>query len=285
MLKIPRKLFGLLAAGGLAAAWTVAGGTSAAAASNATCPGGSVAPGTYASLTIAGFCAIDSGDVTVQGNVTITPGGGLNAAFSGSNLTVGGSLNVNTGLLVLGCEPQAFPCFNDPSPQTGGTRGFQTAHRVGEGLRATNAILVLVHHTTIFDGVSQTGGGGGLPCTPLFFQGPPAYTTYEDNTIHGDVTVSGLHTCWAGFFRNEVFGDVSWNGNITWDGTLPDNPAVNGDDDGNEIATNTIHGDLACFGNTPAIQFGDSGGTPSTVFGDAEGQCAPGPLVTVKGGG
>src|SRR5579864_3639098 len=285
MLKIPRRLFGLLAAGSVAAAMSVAGATVAAAASNATCSSGSVAAGTYASLTITGFCNVDSGDVTVQNDVTITPGGGLNAAFSGSNLTVAGSLKVNSGLLVLGCEPQAFPCFNDPNGQAGGTPGFQTKHRVGEGLRSTNAVLVLVHHNTIFDGVSQIGGGGGLPCVPLFFQGPPAYTTYEDNTIHGDVAVSGLRTCWSGFFRNTVFGDVTWSGNITWDGTLPDFPPVNGDDDGNEIATNTIHGDLACFGNTPAIQFGDSGGTPSTVFGDATGQCAPGPLVTVKGGG
>jgi hypothetical protein len=282
VLKNSRKLLGLLAASGLAAAWTVAGGMSVAAASAATCSGGSVAPGMYASLTIAGFCAIDSGDVTVQDNLTIEPHAGLLAAFSGSNLTVGGSLNVNTGLLVLGCEPQAFPCFNDPNQQTG-TRGFQTSHRVGEGLQASGAILMLVHHSTIFDGVSQVGGGGGVPCQLLPF-GPPAYTTYEDNTIHGDVNVSGLHTCWDGFFRNTVFGNVSWNGNITWDGTLPDFPPVNGDDDGNEIANNTIHGDLTCVGNTPAMQFGDSGGTPSTVFGDATGQCAPGPLVIVKGG-
>lgn len=282
MLKISRKLLGLLAAGALAAAWTVSGGIAAAAASDATCVGGSVAHGTYDSLTIAGFCAVDSGGVNVRDDLTILPGGGLLAAFAGSDLRVGGRLRVNSGLLVLGCEPFAFPCFNDPSPQTGGTPGFLTNDRVQGGLRATGAILMLVHHSTIFDGVSQTGGGGGVPCVLLPF-GPPAYTTYEDNTIHGDVTVSGLHTCWDGFFRNTVFGDVRWNGNITWDGTLPDIPPVNGDDDGNEIATNTIHGDLACFGNTPVMQFGDSGGTPSTVFGDASGQCAPGPLVIVKG--
>ena len=43
--------------------------------------------------------------------------------------------------------------------------------------------------------------------------------------------------------------------------------------DSNEVANNTVSGDLACFGNDPASQFGDSGVTANTVGGDKLGQC------------
>lgn len=45
------------------------------------------------------------------------------------------------------------------------------------------------------------------------------------------------------------------------------------DPDAMEIATSTIRGDLACFANSPAIQFGDSAGSPNIVGGLASGQC------------
>jgi hypothetical protein len=278
-----RRVLGILGAASLVAMLMAVGMTNVAADEKgdkgdkgATCAGGSVAPGTYKSLTITGLCNLDSGNVTVKHDLTVAAGAGLNAAFSGSNLTVGRDLLLRSGgLLILGCEPFAFPCFNDPNGQKGGTVGVQTNHRIGRDFISRGGKLVLLHHSTIGGEVSQTGGGGGLPCVEVFPKGPPPYTTYEDNVIHGDVTVSGLHTCWAGFFRNVVHGDVSWNNNRTWDGTPepPGNPAVHGDEDGNEITTNTIHGDLNCFNNMPAIQFGDSGGVPNTVSGETRGQC------------
>ena len=58
---------------------------------------------------------MDRGSVTVTGNLTVAPGGELLAAFGGSDLSVGGNLAVETdGVLVLGCEPLACICFNDP---------------------------------------------------------------------------------------------------------------------------------------------------------------------------
>ena len=287
MHQVRRKLPAFIGTVAIAAMFMGTGVVTVAAATplNATCAGGSVAAGTYRSLTITGFCSVDSGNVKVKGNLTVAPGGGLNAAFASSDLSVRGDLVIKpSGLVVLGCEPFAFPCFNDPNGGTGGTPGFQTNHTIGGDMIARGATLVLLHHNTIWGGVSQIGGGGGLPCVSIFPQGPPAYTTYEDNKIHDDVTVSGLNTCWSGFFRNTVWGDVNWNHNATWDGTPepPGDPSVNGDEDGNEIADNTIHGDLNCFANLPVMQFGDSGGTPSTVYGDARGQCT-GPLVIEKG--
>lgn len=269
-----RKLFSLLAGAMLGGALLASGTTTAFASSAATCSGGPIAAGTYQSLTITGLCQIASGNVTVQGNLVIMPGGGLLAAFYRSNLTVDGNLLVGTnGLLILGCEPDAFPCFNDPNAvpfPPSGTPGFQTSHLIAGDMVASGATLVLVHHNSFEGDISQTGGGGGLTCNSLFPNGPPPYTTYEDNRMGGDVTVTGLHTCWSGFFRNAVPGDVTWNSNVTLD------------PDGNEISANTIQGDLACFGNSPAMQFGDSGGSASTVFGDALGQCT-GVLVTQPG--
>jgi hypothetical protein len=43
--------------------------------------------------------------------------------------------------------------------------------------------------------------------------------------------------------------------------------------DGNEVVTNTIHGNLNCEGNDPAPQVGDSEGSPNHVTGVKTGQC------------
>ncbi|TMC79398.1 MAG: hypothetical protein E6J08_11780, partial [Chloroflexi bacterium] len=85
-----RRLVGIFGAASLVAVFMAIGVISVAAdEKGATCSNGSVAPGHYDSLTITGFCNVDSGNVTVNHNLTIAPGGGLNAAFSGSDLTVG----------------------------------------------------------------------------------------------------------------------------------------------------------------------------------------------------
>jgi hypothetical protein len=269
MTLLRRKLPSLLGAAALSVTFMASGVMTAAAAPNVTCAGGPIAVGTYNNLTITGFCQANQGDITIQRNLYIQPGAGLLAAFGGSNVNVGRDILVGAGAsLILGCEPNAFTCFNDPENVS------STFDSVGHNLVATGALLMIVHHSTIWGEVAQTGGGGGVNCRALPF-GPPAYTTYEDNVMHGDVTVAGMHTCWAGFFRNNVSGSVNWNNNITWDGTPepPGDPTIHGDEDGNEITTNTIHQNLSCFDNIPAIQFGDSGGTPNTVLGTTRGQC------------
>src|SRR5581483_1515339 len=89
---------------------------------SSTCSGGSIAPGTYTSLVISGVCTLDAGSVVVRHTLTVQPNAALLAAFGGGpTLTVGGNLYVRTnGVLVLGCEPEAFVCLNDPD-QTVGT--------------------------------------------------------------------------------------------------------------------------------------------------------------------
>jgi hypothetical protein len=135
--------------------------------------------------------------------------------------------------------------------------------------------MILAHANVINGNVSQSGGGGGVNCEPLPF-GPPAFSTYEDNTVGGNLIVEGLHTCWDGSFRNHVGGNLIWNDNVTWDGTpitSQQDTLLHGDDDGNEISGNFVHGNLNCSGNFPAVQFGDSAGVPNTVTGRVNGQC------------
>jgi hypothetical protein len=222
-----------------------------------------VTPGTYVSLTIAGFCNVDAGSVTVQGNVKVLPNAGLLAAFGGSDLTVGGNVDVKrNAVLVLGCEPEAFICFNDPDQENG---TLSTHDAVGGSLTAQNALAVLLHNNTIDANLVLTGGGGGgggLNCDPQdALGGSPAYATAEDNQIGGNATIVGWQTCWLGFFRNQVTGNVTYVGNDT------------ADPDGNEVQTNVIGGNLACSNNAPKPQMGDSGGSPNVVAGNKTGQC------------
>lgn len=189
------------------------------------------------------------------------PGGGLNAGFGGSNITIRGNLIVSTnGLLVLGCEPVAFICENDPD-QTVGT--LITNDWVHGSLLSTGATLVVVHASHL-GSVIQSGGGGGLTCSvfPLGPSRPPAYTDYEDNVIKADAVVVGLRTCWSGFIRDRVGASVTYSDNEL------------ADPDANEVVTNVVGGDLVCTGNSPKIQVGDSGGSPNVVHGKALGQCA-----------
>lgn len=254
-MSISRRLTCLFAGGAAGVALTLTSSTSAAAAPPTTCAGGPVAPGTYRALNISGFCQVVGGNVSVSGNLTVASGGVLFAAFSGANLTVGGNLIAQPGgIVVLGCEPVAFPCFNG----SGQTQDSVSGNLIGNG-----ALMVLVHASSIGGNVVQSNGGGGVTCNnfPLGQNGPPAYSTYEDNVINGNISITGLRTCWAGIFRNQVGGNAIWSNNIT------------ADEDGNEIASNTIARNLNCVSNDPDVQFGDSGGTPNKVGGKATGQC------------
>ena len=190
------------------------------------------------------FCNVDSGSVTVEHNLTVLPGGTLNAQFGGtdtapSDVTVGGNLDVQTnGVLVLGCEPVHFTCQNDPDPSTGGT--FSNSASVGGNLTAEDALAVVVHVTAIGRNVTMSGGGGGVTCNaflPVLLS--PPYGDFEDNTIGGNLTIAEWHSCWLGALRDTIRGNVDWHSNVT------------ADPDGNEIATNSIGRNLNCSGDTP----------------------------------
>jgi hypothetical protein len=262
----------LLAPIGLVGATSV----SSAAPSSVTCAGTSASPeplpgGTYSSVSVTGVCAVNAGQVVVTGDVTVHPGASLIAAFakndvggSGtSGLTVDGGINVESGAaLLLGCEPNFFPCVDDPSKAH---PTLSSPDTVKGSVNATNPLGVIIHLSTIGGDAIQSGGGGGVNCTPsgVFakFQSP-VYSDYEDNTIGGNLRVTGLSSCWLGGLRNKVGGSVTYS-----DNTLAD-------PDANEILTNKIAGNFICSNDSPVMEYGDSQGSPNVVGGFATGQCA-----------
>jgi hypothetical protein len=239
----------------------VPSGAASAQPSHLTCRGGSIPGGVYESVTVRGHCSLDAGTVIVGGNVVVARRAVLLAAFGGSDLVVRQDVIVRRrGILVLGCEPNAFTCFNDPN-QNNPT--MSTNDRIGGSLIGWRPLMMLVHKSIVAGSILQYRGGGGITCSvfPLGKNGPPAYSTYEDNFVARGVVVSGLRTCWFGFIRNTVVHDVVLHRNRL------------ADPDGNEVVSNIIGGDLRCSANNPDAQLGDSGGSLNIVAGRATGEC------------
>ncbi len=260
-----RSLFALVASLSLVVLGT--GTVRASSASALTCSGtlaspGNIAPGTYASLTVVGFClGPPTGNVIVKGDVTVAAGAALGANYpvlapgapeGDANWLVKGNVVVGAGgTLLLGCEP-AVGCVNT------------TFDTVKGSVIANGALGVILHSSIIGGNVSYNGGGGGRNCTPGF--GPFAFGVYsdaEDDVIHGNLTVSGLRSCWFGEFRNIILGND----------TVTQNRFA--DPDATEVANNEVFGNLACFNNVPDAQFGDSIQPPNIVFGAIRGECIP----------
>jgi hypothetical protein len=234
-------------------------------------PMGGPAPlpaGTYSSVDVQGVCFVSAGQVTVTGNVTLEPGTSLVALFatdggSGtSGITVQGNIDVGpTATLILGCEATEIQCQDDNSANVGDT--------VDGSIISTNPLGVIIHESTIGGDVISTGGGGGVSCEPtgIFNDfGSPVYSDYEDNTIGGNLTVTGLNSCWFGALRETIGGSATFQNNIF------------ADPDASENLTNQISGNLLCSGNNPVVAYGDSGASPNIVGGFATGECAFGVL-------
>jgi len=242
---------GLIAATAAISLVLTAGGTAGAAATygDVTCHGGTIAPGRYHSLTVAGACTLtSSGTVWVKTNVTVAPHGLFNAVTPGTLKVHGNVIVASDGTAGIGCSP-FIGC------------SVTTADTIGGSIRATGAWAVIVHSAWIGGSISEVGGGRTMNCSVIAPFGAPWYSDFEDNTVGGSVTIQRVHSCWLGFIRNTVAS------NVTVTGTRM------GDPDANEITTNTVGGNLACFNNVPQVHFGDSGGTPNTVAGRKLGEC------------
>lgn len=256
----------LLALVGTASLVFIGTGTAhGASSSGLTCSGtptapGLIAPGTYSSIRVVGVClGPPSGNVVVKGDVTIVNGAVLGANYPSmapgspegdANWLITGNVRVgDRATLLLGCEP-AVSCVN-------------TTHDVVKGnVSAEGALGVILHSTAVGGNVSYVGGGGGVNCNPGF--GPFAFGVYsdaEDDVIGGNLTVSGLRSCWFGEFRNSILGSD----------TVTQNRFA--DPDATEISNNNVVGSLACFNNTPDAQFGDSAQPPNIVVGAIRGEC------------
>jgi hypothetical protein len=249
-----------------------------------TCTGATAKPGvltgTFWDVTVRGICNIDAGSVYVRHDLRVAPGGALIADFGlndltktgHSNLVVHGNLIVERhGALLLGCENRTFYAYGvafqpftcaDETNQNAPT--LQSHDVVNGSLLGLGAEAVVVHNSLVRKDARLLGGGGGLNCNPFppFGTFPFSHNSdFEDNTIRGNLSVTGLRSCWLGIFRDKVGGNetVSWN-----------KMANTGAD---EVLSSHIRGNLTCRHNSPEIQFWDSGGHPNRVAGHASGQC------------
>jgi hypothetical protein len=232
-----------------------------------------VLAGTYTgNVVIEGACVVNSGPAAVKGNLTVAPGGALIAAFAlndrsghgASNLTVSGNLDVlNGATAIVGCEDPHFTCLDNPA--------LGSHDSIGGNLIEQQPLGVVVHNSSVTGNVTESGGGGGFSCEPTgvfaLFQSP-VYSDYEDMSIGGNLTVSGLTSCWMGMARDRVSGNMQ---------VLEDKLA---DPDAIEIVSNHIAGNLNCQQNSQVWDSGDLTENlyprqpqPNTVLGLREGQC------------
>ncbi len=222
---------------------------------------GPIAPGTYSSLTVTGFCFLTPGTFTVTSGLTVAPNAALDASGCNAHITISGGVRVSTGgVLFLGGSVNGTGCAADTNDVVRG------------GLSATGSLAVVVHGTRIDGGFSVLGGGGGTSCENVPGLPFPPFTDIEDSSVNGGATIAGLSTCWMGFIRNQVNGGVHVDNNTM------------GDPDAIEIGLNMIHGPLACSGNqldpaiggpggVPTNSFDGSPANPNTVSGPETGQC------------
>lgn len=282
-----RRAISILASAGLVAGLlAVTGGTATAAgAGGYTCTGTFGSPGvlsgTHGDVVIRGVCGVNGGPAVVRGDLTVSSGSTLFAAFAFndiagggvSNLTVKGDVRVGAGAVaVIGCHPVSFSCVDDPN---GGSTGIGSHDSIGGDLTSSQALGVIVHNTAIGGDVQQSGGGGGQTCVPpagTLFEafGFPAYSAYEDGSVAGDVSITDVSSCWMGVNRLTVRGDMRFI-----DDQLADPDAI-------EILANNIKGDLVCKQNsmvwdnadaTPFQLFPRTQPQTNTVKGDRVGQC------------
>jgi len=263
-----------------------------------TCTGTPEAPGVLAgvywgNVSVEGSCVVNSGEAVIHGDLTVRSGSVLLAVFalndktgSGhSSLQVKGDLRVKDGAtMLLGCDPQSFPCIDDPFKTNKTQPTLSSASSVWGNLSEHKPLGVVVHNTTIGGNVKEIGGGGGLSCKPsgafAAFESP-VYSDYEDSTVKGNLDVIGLNSCWLGVARVKVGGDVHMIHN-----QLADPDAI-------EIISNHISGDLLCKKNSQvwnSIDISEVEGelyprlaAPNTVSGHRIGQCVLASPAT-KGG-
>ena len=254
-MKVVRPIFALGATLSLVLIGT--GTVSAGSTSGRTCSGtlaspGMLAPGTYWSLRVVGFClGPPTGNVIVKTDVTVAkdlalaanyPALSAGAPEGDANWLVNGGIFVGSGAtLLLGCEP-AVNCVN-------------TTHDAVKGnVDANGAFCGILHSDVIGGNVSYEGGGGGVNCNPGF--GPFAFGVYsdaEDDVINGNLTVSGLRSCWFGEFRNMILG----NDTVTMNRFA--------DPDATEMANNEVFGNLAA-GQCARRPVRGFGATPRTLW-------------------
>jgi len=208
-----------------------------------TCSSGAIASGTYKGVTVTGQCTF-AGDavITIDGNLVVSDGAALNDhARSTATVNVSGNVLVGKGA-VLG-----LGTYNPSAPHNSS---------VGGNIIANQPLSLYLSFLRVHGNLISNGGGGGV--TGEFRNFPT-----KDDTIDGNLSVTGWSGFWVGLIRDTVGGSVTFSNNS---GNNPDS---------SEVMTNVIGGNLVCTGNTPVATVNpDDGGMPNVVGGTATGECA-----------
>jgi hypothetical protein len=240
---------------------------------------GTLGSGTYYGLEVSGVCLVQAGaDITIKGDVTIDTAASL-VAINSQTMQIDGDISVGrAAILGLGCTA-GLGC-------DGTNNNPPSADTVNGDITARGALAMYLNGDTIHGDVTFRWGGWGPMCTDPNADDPTDPLGHDlvvkDNTIRGEVDLSGWSGCWTGFIRNAVHGDVRIANNYANPANVITDvtPNVNQGLDSTEVIANTISGDLTCYANTPAAQFGDglegqpAGYGPNTVGGRARGECA-----------
>lgn len=215
--------------------------------------------GTYSTLTITGLCEpAPNAVITVIGNITVASGGVLDAQGNPSTITVGHNVIADPdSFLALGCVPNppghftGHPCGTSLVGNTlDGIDPSTASHiSINGNLTADAANTVLLNGITVNGNVTLTGGGGPIPWA------------IKTNTIHGNVTISGVTPTWIGLLVNHIDGNTSLT-NITITDAEDDTPTV-------QIAFNAFGRNLNCSDIGPFLSV-----RVNTVGHKATGQCA-----------
>lgn len=243
-----------------------------------TCANGSIDTGTYASITVTGFCdVVPFAEITIVGNLNVGAGAFFDAQSVPSTITVGHNVTAGAGaLLGLGCQPDfahntGHECGamfdtddvgdvpNDPDypcvPESENPFGCLSSTITVEGnITATGANTVLLNGVVVNGNVTLDGGGGDIPWS------------IKNNTIGGNITASNIVADWFGALFNHVGGNMTLT-NITATDPADEVPPV-------YVVRNTIGRNLNCSGLGPALSFGFFPGEANTVGHQATGQCA-----------
>ena len=250
------RLFGLLGAIATAAALTLPAGSAVAAGPGTayTCTGGPIPTGSYASITVTGFCSVaPDAVINVAGNIDVAPGAVLDAQSAPSTITVGHNVTAGAGSLVgLGCQPPSYvgnsghTCEVEPTGHSVIT--------VNGNVTGTDAMGVLLNGVTVGRNVTLTGGGSEIPWS------------VKNNTVGGNLTVSGITDEWVGVMFNHVAGNVTLT-DITVQDEHPGAPGV-------YIVQNHVGRNLNCSNLVPGVSPGFDPTKLNVVGHRANGQCA-----------
>ena len=265
-------LLWLVSLGALAATMLMlAGGASAAAPY--TCSGSfdnpGVLSGTYSTnVFVSGFC-VTGGPTTVAGNVILLSGSVLVA----DDFTATGNVHVGSGATLVGGPTEEGDESGPPPPPS---------FHVGGNLIATQPLGVVLHGSDIAGNVVETGGGGGFNCDPsgvfVLFDSPVFSVIGEGSHVGGNVTITGLTSCWLGVTHSRIEGSVHVLNN-----QLADPDAI-------EILDNDIAGNIVCEQNSMMWDSADISEElyprlwePNRVGGTRVGQCVVAPPLTPDG--